>query len=471
MRRFRSGFRKSRAFRNTKLGFLDWIDSRNIYLWSMQRLIGESVERNANVVCKGGHQWGKTFLAACLIVWWVLRHPLHEVSVVIVAPSWDQITDGILLQVESLKQRLGLPGRINLHKQYAGWKIGGHTVVSCRSPQQGRDTTKSQTITGKHNRYLLVVIEEGCGLDRPTWRNAESWALNDTAHIFSPGNPLDAETAFGDCFKEGSAWTQHTVSTMDSPAFTDERASCPPEVLEALASPAKIAKWKQEMTLAEYAARVLGMFPTAAQLQIFSQALIDACKRVRGNSEGRDIVLGLDPAGTGVDNCRLYAYQPPNLWNVTPTEIEHGGTDAHVAKYALKTYRDLGAAHINVDGFGIGTDVGRRLASEGASCTNVLTGTNGGNFNKERYGSKRSEMHFDTRGLMQAGRVSLEPSEELERELKTVRQKLKPDRRTHVETKEDHARRLGYSPGSLDATLLATMQPDTFMVGISSATH
>ena len=469
MRRFRSGFRKSRAFRGTTLGFLNWIDAVGIYLWSKQREIGASVESNPNVACKGGHQWGKSYLAACLIVWWVLRYPLHEVSVVIVAPSWDQITDGILLQVEALKARLNLPGRINTHKQYASWKIGNHTVVSCRSPQQGRDSSKAQTITGKHNRYLLVILEEGCGLDRPTWRNAESWALNDAARIFSPGNPLDAETAFGDCFKEGSLWAQHTVSTMDSPAFTGEY--CPDEVLESLASKSKIERWRQDMTNAEFAARVLGMFPTAAQLQIFSQALIDKCKKLSADSTGKGIVLGLDPSGTGTDNCRLYAYQEPNLWNVTPAEIEHGGTDAHVAKHTLKTYRDIGAMHINVDGFGIGTDIGRMLASEGVSCTNILTGTNGGNFDKERYGSKRTEMHFDTKSMMQAGRVAMEPSEELERELKTVRQKLKPDRRAHVETKEEHARRLGYSPGSLDATLLATLPPDTMVFGISPDVH
>ena len=238
-RRFRSGWKRAKSFTPSKLGFLEWCASKSLYLWSKQKLVGEAVELAKRVICLGGHQWGKTRLAALLALWWIDTHPRSDTCVIIVAPDWDQITDGILREIDVIRRDLRMPGKINLNKQYAGWTIGENKVIACRSPQQGKEI--SQTKTGFHRRYLLVILEEGCGLDRNTWRNAESWALNPAAKLFSPGNPLDQETAFGDCAAEGSGWEVFTVATTDSPAFTDEYA--PDEVIESLAGPEAVEQW------------------------------------------------------------------------------------------------------------------------------------------------------------------------------------------------------------------------------------
>ena len=48
--------------------------------------------------------------------------------------------------------------------------------------------------------------------------------LNEGGKIVTVGNPLDEETAFGDCWKPGSLYHTISVSTMESPNFTGEWA-------------------------------------------------------------------------------------------------------------------------------------------------------------------------------------------------------------------------------------------------------
>ena len=460
---YRSGWRRRSRFTPTPLSIAEWASSQGIHLWSKQREICDAVDSNKDVICKGGHQWGKSLVSAVVATHWIQSHPRDEVGVAILAPSWDQIVDGILLEIDKLRVKLRLPGKINLSKMHANWTIDGRKVLMCRSPQAREH---GQSITGMHRRYLLVIREEGCGLDRQNWRNSESWTLNDSSKSLTIGNPLDEETAFGDCFRDESTYHKISVSTLESPAFTEERLRTPAAVLEALAGVEAVERWRATMTAADFAARVEGEFPSATQLQIFSRELIERCKALRAKPSTAPLILGLDPAAGGGDTCRLTAYREPALWDVTPRSIRTGGSDSKIAREVLAVMRDLGAEGVNIDGLGIGSDIARMLAEKDVAARNVLTGRPA--YQSRLYGNIRSEMHAQVRKRMEAGRVAMAPNREMEEEFRSVRQKLKQDRRYWVEPKEDHAKRLGRSPGAFDSALLAMRQ---FSTGYGIASH
>ena len=469
-RRYRSGWSRAVQFKPTLLSAVEWAESNGIHLWSKQKEICELVEGNKQSAVKGGHQWGKTFVYAVLAVWWVMRWPRDEVGVVIVSPSWDQIKDGIMYEISLLKEKLHLPGDVSTSKQHAHWRINGRDLVVCRSPQ--KTITNQQTITGLHRRRLLALLEEGCGLDRNTCQNAESWVLNPTSKLGTIGNPLDGDTWFGDCFKPDSHYAQMSVPTTDNPAFTDEWA--PDEVLDCLAGPEAVEGWRASMTNAEFAARVEARFPNATDLQIYSRSLINQCIALRAEIESNPpeaeneypVVLGVDPSEeTGKDNCRIWAYQRPLLRDVTPKSIASGASDEDIASEAAEIYDNLKASRCNVDGLGCGTDIGRMLAKWGKNSINILTGRPSV-VDPLKYGNRRSELHFTFRVKAANGKIAFEPNQEFEEELTSCRQKLKPDMRFHCESKKEQSVRIGRSPGDLDASLLAVGGGDgTFSIG------
>ena len=77
-------------------------------------------------------------------------------------------------------------------------------------------------------------------------------------------------------------------------------------------------------------------------------------------------------------------------------------------------------------------------------------------------------MHFNSRKMMKSGKVAMAANREMEEEFRSVRQKLKQDRRFWVEDKKDHAKRVGRSPGAFDSALLA-MKTFSTGYGISDA--
>ncbi len=460
---YRSGWRRRSRFSPTPLSAVEWAKAHGVHLWSKQREICDAVGSHKMVACKGGHQWGKSMTTSVIAAHWIDSHPRDEVGVAIIAPSWDQIVDGVLLEVDKLRIKCKLPGTINLSKNHANWTIDGRKVLMCRSPQ-ARET--GQTITGMHRRYLLVILEEGCGIDRNNWRNAESWVLNETGKLVTVGNPLDEETAYGDCFKPESKYHCISVSTLDSPNFTEEGNVTPDSVLDSIAGPAAVEQWRATMTAAEFAARVLGEFPIETQLQIYSRELIEQCKALRAEPSDAQLILGLDPSGGGGDTCRLTAFRRPALWDVTPREIARGAAEPVIAKHVCEVYDRLGASGINIDGLGYGSDISRMIADTGRSARNVLTGRKA---RQERlFGNVRSEMHYDSRKMMAKGMVAMAANREMEEEFRSVRQQLKQDRRFWVEPKEHHAKRIGRSPGAFDSALLA-MKTYSTGYGIANA--
>ena len=144
---YRSGWRRRSRFSPTPLSAVEWAKSHGIHLWSKQQEICESVDAHKLTACKGGHQWGKSMTTAVVAAHWIDSHPRDEVGVIIIAPSWDQIVDGVLLEIDKLRVECRLPGKINLSKNHANWTIDGRKVLMCRSPQARRDRADNNRLT------------------------------------------------------------------------------------------------------------------------------------------------------------------------------------------------------------------------------------------------------------------------------------------------------------------------------------
>ena len=178
-------------------------------------------------VIKAGHSVGKTRGLSRLVAWWIAVHPIGEALVVITSDNNDQITRGIWNELIALDAKLkerdqdekgGLPGNITLDGKWHAGPNNKQLVAIGRKPADRNPTG----IQGYHRRYLLVIIEECCGVPQEIWDACDSLASNEGGIILACGNPTDPAAYMAEVCKPGSGWKVKQIRSIDTPEFTGE---------------------------------------------------------------------------------------------------------------------------------------------------------------------------------------------------------------------------------------------------------
>lgn len=419
-------------------------DRLGVHLWSRQAAIATSVAANRRTAVKSCHDSGKSFVASVLAAWWIDVHPLGEAFVASTAPSYPQVHAILWEEIRKRHRGGGLAGRV---LQSDEWKLDDGTLVGYgRKPAD----TDEHGFQGIHRRYVLVILDEACGVPEQLWTGAETITTNADCRILAIGNPDDPNTEFGKVCKPGSGWSIVGISAFDTPNFTDEPVpdAMRPLLLDPDWVTDKEKRWGKESP--RYVAKVLGEFPEIGEDTLISPILIEAAQ-ARTLAPGNNVALSVDVARFGSDRTVVGVARGPVFRVIgdysTQSTMETTGKVVAAA-------RDERADEIRVDGVGVGGGVVDRLVEQGHPVLDMQSGAAA--IDREHYLNARAEWWWGLRERFEQGDIDIEPTDdELASQLGSIKYKFTSRGQVQIESKDDMRKRGLPSPDRADTAMLA----------------
>lgn len=365
-------------------------DVLGIEPWSKQRDILNSVQNNIRTCVRSCHGSGKSFIASIIAAWWVSTRPLGEAIVVTTAPTyhqvhsilWEDIRKHHINARERYKEGLSpmeLPGYITQSDQ---WKTDDGMLIGFgRKPADNND----HGFQGIHRRYVLVIIDESCGIKQNLFTAVEAITTTENSRILAIGNPDDPSAHFYEFFKgrlgpDGNPiWNAIDVSSFDSPNFTrmheghyegcddplclqreyagrwDRDKDINPETLPLLPNKTWVddrrVEWGEDSAL--WASKVLGAFPDVTTNTLFSVSTIYTghSTEVKPLQASRRI-LGVDVARFGADYSTVYMAEQ----GVIKTVVEQFDEETGENLKPVETITDLPGVKVRMLDFWGKTD-------------------------------------------------------------------------------------------------------------------
>ncbi|GAA3718179.1 hypothetical protein [Streptomyces tremellae] len=457
--RLKSGVdRRDLARRTTRYGAepVRWVRERlRQTVWSKQREILNAVRDNRRTAVRSGHGVGKSWTAALVACWWLDTHPPGEAFVVSTAPTFSQVR-AILWRYIRKHHRSGqLAGRVNQTE----WLIDDELVGYGRKPAD----TDEDGFQGIHARYVLVILDEACGIPEQLWTAADALATGPDCRILAIGNPDNPASHFRKVCEPGSGWRQLTISAFDSPNLTGE--DIPADMAAALVSrewvEEKAKDWGVDNPI--YRSKVLGEFSKDAPNQVVRQSDVVACRAAAEHRPAAEdllpVELGVDVGGGGDETVirERRGRTAGREWRA------HTDRPEKIAPLIIAAVKETGATAVKVDSIGVGFGVIgelRNAATRGEHTAHV-EGVNVGEAASEpgKFLNLRAELWWSLgRGLSESRGWDLAVMANADT---TVAQLLEPrwdtdpKGRIRVEPKDEIRKRLGRSPDNADALLLA----------------
>ncbi len=423
-------------------------------VWSKLRQILEAVRDHRRTAVRSGHGVGKSHVASLAVCWWLDVHPPGTAFVVTTAPTGAQVKAILWRYIRRAHKAAGLPGRVNLTE----WHIDDEIVAYGRKPADHDESA----FQGIHARYVLVVIDEACGIPTQLWIAADALTTNADCRILAIGNPDNPASEFRRVCTPGANWHQIRISAFDSPNLTGEPV--PEDVALALVGrewvEEKLREWGEDNPL--YRSKVLGEFSTDAPNQVVRQSDVAACRldleTPYAPAELLPVHLGVDVGGGG-DETVIRERRGPVAGREWRARTDRPET---IAPMVLTAIRESGATCVKVDSIGVGFGVVgelRNMAARGLHDARIVAVNVGeASSDPKRFVNLRSEIWWMARELSERRGWDLASMDNADT---TVAQLLTPlwnpdaSGRIKVEPKDDVIARLGRSPDNADALLLA----------------
>lgn len=429
------------AYFNDPVGFCK--DVLGVSLWERQRQIAEAVAHDRRVAVKSGHGIGKTFLMACLTLWWLYA---RRGLVVTTGPTKEQVEDVLWREIAERANLTLVP--------LPGKTFGTEHRVSPTWYAVGITTEKAEAFQGRHHEHLLVIIDEAPGVQEHIHLAIASLATGAKNTIVMIGNPTQTSGTFYDAFRL-PGWTRLHASCLDHPNVRAGRELIPGAVTREWVEERRV-KWGEHHPL--WYSRVLGEFPKISTRGVIPLAWIERAqneeRRLQALTQAREAKLprvgGLDVARYGDNLCVLFVRTGDAIEAVESWSHASLMETAGRALEAIKVYK---LAHLVVDASGIGAGVVDRLLEQSAP----VFAYNGGHraFTPGAYANRRSEMWWHLRQRFEKERLWLPPGQEqLVSDLVTPEYELMSSGRLRVETKEKLLERGVKSPDFADALTL-----------------
>lgn len=415
------------------------------YLWSKQREIMTSVVENRYTAVRSCHGVGKSFSAAMLVAWWLDVHPVGEAFVVTTAPTNPQVKAILWREIRRLHRKADLQGRITLD---CNWYMGHDELVAYGRKPNDYDPAAFQ---GIHARYVLVVLDEACGVPKALYDAVDSLATNEYARVLAIGNPDDPNTEFEKVCRPGSGWNIVSVSAFDSPAFTGE--DVPESLLPLLVSQTWVEerkkRWGEGSPL--YQSKVLGQFPDVSDDTLFTPSMLTRACELELPGLG-DEVYSVDVARYGPDETVIYCNRGGvirRVWQGSKTSVTE--TTGQVASILRMAHRH---AHAVIDADGIGGGVYDNLEEQEFSIGAFHGGARPSD--TERFFNLRAELYWELRVSIERGLISLDSSDDLLlSQLGSLKFKVDSRGRIKIESKEEMKKRGLPSPDRADAVMMS----------------
>lgn len=433
-----------------------WVKDRlGEHLWSKQREIADAVVSHRRVAVPSAHETGKSFLASRLTAFWLDVHPPGEAFVVTTATTGSQVKAVLWREINRAHRKGHLAG----HTNQTEWWIDGEMVAFGRKPSDYEPTA----FQGIHARYVLLIIDEACGVPENLWTAGASLCANEHSRQVAIGNPDDPQSHFAKISAPDSGWKVIHVSAFDSPNFTDE--PIPEQLRGLLISPIYAAEVLADGGGDEanpiYVSKVGGRFPEDTTDGVILLSWIRACQALE-LKQGLPIELGVD-IGAGGDETSIRARRGPVALKKRWHKKTPDWSDA--VALVIEAIDEVQPTSVKIDVIGIGWGVCGRLIElkrEGRiKCEIVPVNVGAASTQKLKFVKLRDQIWWEVgRGLSSSKAWDLSGLDD-----KTVAQliapKWSPDSagRIHVEPKDETRKRLGRSPDDADALLLCFYVP------------
>ncbi|WP_327088545.1 hypothetical protein OIE66_40555 [Nonomuraea sp. NBC_01738] len=439
---------------------VSWVRRRlHQVVWSKQAQVLESIRDHRRTAVQSGHGVGKSHTASLAAGHWLDTHPPGDAFVVTTAPTYAQVRAILWRYIRRIHKAANLAGRVNQTE----WWIDDEIVAFGRKPSDHDESA----FQGIHARYVLVILDEACGIPAQLWIAADALTTNAECRILAIGNPDNPASEFRKVCRAGSGWNVIKISAFDSPNLTGEQV--PDNVALALVGAEwveeKRREWGEDNPL--YKSKVLGEFSEDSQWQVVRTSDVAACRldleTPYAASELSPVELGVDVGG-GSDETVIRERRGKvagREWR------DHTDRPEVIAPMVLQAIRETGATSVKIDSNGVGFGVVgelRNMAARGLHSARIY-GVNVGEASRypTRFANLRAEIWWC---------VGRELSEERGWDLSrmdngdtTVAQLLEPQwsltpkGQVLVEPKDDIIDRLGRSPDNADALLLAFHVP------------
>jgi hypothetical protein len=430
-----------------------WVDGKlGEFTWSKQREIAESVVDNRYTAVHSCHDSGKSFIAARLAAWWLDVHPLGEAFVVTTAPTAPQVHAILWREIRRAHARGQLEGRTTLADQwYVPDPSGEDELVAYGRKPADYDQAAFQ---GIHARYVLVIMDEACGIPKGLYDAVDSLATNEAARVLAIGNPDDPASQFEKVCRPGSGWNVIHVPYDATPNFTDEEV--PDRLAELMISETWVEERKKRWgeKSPTYISKVLGLFPDITDDTLITPQMIRLGQEVQlpGTERGQ---LGCDIARYGDDETAIYRDRGGQIRLEFGTHKQDTMKTAGVIAGLIKQRR-RGVIPAQVDVGGLGAGVYDRLNELGLPA--VPFGFGESPIDPKRFVNKRAEAYWNFREDLESGEIDLPEDgedDDLIAQLGSVKYALDSKGRIKLESKEDMKKRGMPSPDRADAAVMA----------------
>jgi N-acetylmuramoyl-L-alanine amidase len=187
------------------------------FWWSAQREIHESLRDHRYTAVQSCHDAGKSHTAARAIAKWIDVHPEGEAFVVSTAPTNAQVKAILWRELGKAHKKGNLTGRI-VASGYPEWKLDDGELVGYGRKPADYDQSAFQ---GIHARWVLVVIDEACGIDANLFNAVDALVTNEYARVLAIGNPDYPKSHFAEICKPDSGWNVLRIDGLRTPNFTE----------------------------------------------------------------------------------------------------------------------------------------------------------------------------------------------------------------------------------------------------------
>ena len=265
--------------------------------------------------------------------------------------KFKQLKDVIWREIHTAynKSKIPLGGELNQTELNiaSDWYAKGVSYREGTDPAEG--------IAGYHSENILFIVDEASGVVPKVFEAIEGSLNTDNARLLMIGNPLRNSGDFADAFKS-PIFKKIKISAYDTPNLQDEG-----NVISGLVTKQgvqdMVRKYGEESDVVRM--RVYGDFPILdTNTKIPLSIVEEAQQRDNPLEEGRDEVIGLDPAHFGTDKT-AFVYRKGFYARVL--KILHKVDTMATVGEARRIMMQYPRSFIHVDNIGIGAGVCDRL--------------------------------------------------------------------------------------------------------------
>ena len=447
-------------------------------LWRKQAEILRAVKDHPRVAVRSCNGSGKTFAAACAVLWWLMAFQENAIAIT-TAPTERQVKEILWREIRKLYRRN--------RKQIGGQISQTRLDITPARFALGFSTDSDERFQGFHGENILFVADEASGVSEEIFEGIEASMTSDRARMLLIGNPTSLTGTFYHAFHSRRAlWHNIHISAFDTPNLTGVDIVNPALITPKWVEDAE-QNWGRESPM--YQIRVLGEFPSEAEDTLVPLRLIEAAvarwKQRRaatdpspspspasgeGTAAGagwgrpaaisgeRQSHLPVDGVEIGVDVARFGS-------DKTVICVRRGDDVVEIESFArqdtmqtagrvVDAVRRHSPAAVRVDEIGVGAGVVdrlRELGTQGVTGVNVAQRAS----RPEHFANLRAELYDGLRERFQQGRIAIPDDQALVAELASLKYSFTSSGQVRLEGKEDLRSRGLPSPDRADALMLA----------------